>query len=208
MSKNESRGNTQNPDAVVDTQSESAVDKAASKWEQLIEAAVGDEPPAATGGEAVDVSELQQELVRLRQLVQDKEAYALRIQAELQNFQRRAEMNVAHAHKYALEKFIVALLPVVDSLERGVETCTEQTLLTVREGMELALKMFVDVLQKFAVEIINPVGEKFNPSCHEAMSMQIKEDVEANTVLHVMQKGYVLNGRVVRPAMVIVARSA
>ncbi|HFD92158.1 MAG TPA: nucleotide exchange factor GrpE [Gammaproteobacteria bacterium] len=131
----------------------------------------------------------------------------LRVRADFDNYQRRAKRDLENAHKFALESFVRDLLPIVDSLEMGIAAARQQGASAdqVREGMELTLKMFQDVLEKFGVKTINPDGEKFNPELHQAMSMQPTPDVEPNTVLTVYQKGYVLNDRLVRPAMVVVS---
>ena len=189
-------------------QDESAAEQPQSKWEQLLDEDDGELLAAEEGGPLLDATVLQQQLESAQEALKAKEEQLLRQQAETQNFQRRAEINVANAHKYAIEKFIVALLPVVDGLERGIAACADTSLATAKEGMEMSLQMFLDVLQKFAVEILNPVGEKFDPSCHEAISMQADITAETNTVLTVVQKGYSLNGRVIRPAMVIVCSGA
>ena len=137
----------------------------------------------------------------------------LRAQAEIQNIRRRAERDVANAHKFGQEKLIKELLAVVDSLERGIQTVDEQggelegTVRTLRDGSELTLKMFIDALAKFGVKQIDPVGEPFDPQFHEAMSMVENPDVEPNSVIAVMQKGFTLNERLVRPAMVVVSKS-
>lgn len=130
--------------------------------------------------------------------------------AETENVRRRAERDVESAHKYALEKFVRELLPVRDSLELGLAaTEGEQTDLgKIREGMELTLKVFGNALEKFGVKAIEPKGDRFNPELHQAMAMQETSDVEPNTVLTVYQKGYTLNDRLLRPAMVVVSRAA
>lgn len=134
----------------------------------------------------------------------------LRAQAELQNVKRRAQLDVEKAHKYALDRFVESLLPVVDSLEKGVESASraEGSHEAMKEGMDLTLKLFLDTLSRFKVEPINPEGEPFDPNFHQAMSMVPNPQVEANTVLTVFQKGYTLNERVVRPAMVVVSKGS
>ncbi len=131
----------------------------------------------------------------------------LRAKAELENARRRAERDVEAAHKFALEKFVNELLPVKDSLDMGeAAACAEGAQLDkVREGMEMTVKMMADAMAKFGVAEVNPMGEKFNPELHQAMSMQDVADAEPNTVINVFQKGYLLNERLVRPAMVVVA---
>lgn len=132
-----------------------------------------------------------------------------RAQAEIQNVRRRAEQDVEKAHKFALEKFTTELLPVVDSLERAIEACqgSDEAANSIREGVEMTLGLFLSSLEKFNVESVNPQGEVFNPEHHQAMSMVPAEGVEPNTVVAVVQKGYLLNGRLVRPAMVMVSKS-
>ncbi|WP_062267495.1 nucleotide exchange factor GrpE [Endozoicomonas arenosclerae] len=132
----------------------------------------------------------------------------LRAQAEMQNIKRRAEQDVEKAHKFALEKFVDALIPVVDSLEKGIESAeqAEGAHEALVEGMNLTLKQFLDALGRFSVEQEDPNGQPFNPNFHQAMSMVPNPDVETNTVIDVFQKGYKLNGRLIRPAMVVVSK--
>lgn len=132
----------------------------------------------------------------------------LRARADLENMRRRHTRDLENAHKHALDKFVNELLPICDSLELGINASkTEQaTLETVREGMDMTLKMLLGNIGKLGLEQINPEGEAFNPECHQAVSMQPAEGVEANQVISVMQKGYSFNGRVIRPAMVVVSQ--
>ncbi|WP_407349941.1 nucleotide exchange factor GrpE [Congregibacter variabilis] len=145
---------------------------------------------------------LQDELGRARD-------QALRAQADAQNAQRRADQDVEKARKFALERFCSELLPVVDNLERALEAINgdDPALGSITEGVDLTLKSFVDALRKFHIEQLDPVGEPFDPQHHQAMSMIENPDAEPNTVLAVMQKGYTLNGRLVRPAMVMVSKA-
>ncbi|WP_330926548.1 nucleotide exchange factor GrpE [Candidatus Sororendozoicomonas aggregata] len=143
------------------------------------------------------------------ELAQAKD-HMLRAQAEVQNVKRRAQQDVEKAHKFALDKFVESLLPVVDSLEKGIES-TEQAEGShegIKEGMELTLKLFLDTLARFSVKPVDPEGEPFDPHFHQAMSTVPNPDVEPNTVLEVFQKGYTLNERVVRPAMVVVSKGS
>ncbi len=148
------------------------------------------------------VAQLQEDLLAARDS-------ALRAQADAQNVKRRAEQDVEKARKFALERFTGELLPVVDNLERALEAASgdDATVKPIHEGVELTLKSFLDVLKKFNVEMVAPEGEPFDPQLHQAMSMVENPDVEPNTVIAVMQKGYTLNGRLVRPAMVMVSKS-
>ncbi|MFV8570060.1 nucleotide exchange factor GrpE [Marinobacter sp. SBS5] len=173
------------------------VDEAAANAEQQDQA------------EAGEVSELD----ALKAQLQEYQDQALRAQAEMQNVRRRAELDVEKAHKFALEKFVKELLPVADSLEKAVES-TEghadsagELVGSIRQGVEMTLSLFLGSLKKFNVEQLNPVGEPFDPQQHEAMSMVPAPDAEPNSVVAVVQKGYLLNGRVVRPAMVVVAKA-
>jgi molecular chaperone GrpE len=132
----------------------------------------------------------------------------VRTQAELENQRRRAEKDLQNAHKFALEKFARELLTVADSLELGLNAAVGDSpdVVKLREGMELTQKQLLSALEKFGVRAIDPEGEKFNPELHQAMAMQPAESVEPNTVIKVFQKGYVLNERLLRPAMVVVAQ--
>jgi molecular chaperone GrpE len=123
---------------------------------------------------------------------------------------RRAEQDVEKARKFALERFCSELLPVVDNLERALESAAgdHEIVKPIAEGVQLTLKSFQDALKKFQIEAVDPVGEPFDPQLHQAMSLVENKDVEPNTVIAVMQKGYTLNGRLVRPAMVMVSKSA
>ena len=134
---------------------------------------------------------------------------ALRAQADAQNVKRRAEQDVEKARKFALEQFCKELLPVMDNLERALEAApaNEEVVKPIAEGVELTLKSFVDAMKKFKIEVLNPLGEPFDPQFHQAMSMVENGDVEPNTVTLVMQKGYTLNNRLVRPAMVMVSKA-
>ena len=152
------------------------------------------------------------ELDALKAQVQEFQEQMLRSQAEMQNVRRRAEMDVEKAHKFALEKFVKELLPVADSLEKAVESTEGQgdaddLVASIRQGVEMTLSLLESSFKKFNVEPLNPIGEPFDPRHHEAMSMVPAPDAEPNSVVAVVQKGYLLNGRVVRPAMVMVAKA-
>ncbi|EQA12817.1 nucleotide exchange factor GrpE [Glaesserella parasuis] len=128
----------------------------------------------------------------------------LRARAEVENIRRRAEQDVEKAHKFALEKFSKEMLTVVDNLERGLQAL-EGVDESVKSGVELTHKGLVSTLNNFGVEAVGVVGEAFNPELHQAISMQPAEGIEANHISVVLQKGYTLHGRVIRPAMVMVA---
>ncbi|CDZ96074.1 nucleotide exchange factor GrpE [Pseudomonas saudiphocaensis] len=134
---------------------------------------------------------------------------ALRTAAELQNIRRRAEQDVEKAHKFALEKFAGDLLPVADSLERGLELSSpdDGAVKAVREGLELTLKLLLDTMARHQLAQLDPQGEPFNPEHHQAMAMEESTHAEPGSVLKVFQKGYLLNGRLLRPAMVVVSKA-
>jgi molecular chaperone GrpE len=149
------------------------------------------------------IEKLKNELDEANAKANDNWDKALRAIAELENTKRRAEKDIQNAHKFALERFVQDLLPVVDSLEQALEVKTDEA--SLRQGVELTLKMLIDTLIKFGVIQINPLNEAFNPELHEAMAAQPNGEVAPNTVMVVFQKGYLLNGRLVRPARVVVS---
>ena len=133
----------------------------------------------------------------------------LRLQADIDNLRKRNVLDLSNAHKFALEKFAVDLLPVKDSLEMGLAAAGENAdIARLKEGGELTLKMLASAMDKYNIKEVNPLNEVFNPEYHEAMSMQERDDVVPNTVVTVVQKGYLLNDRLIRPAMVIVSKAA
>ncbi|WP_392536483.1 nucleotide exchange factor GrpE [Legionella sp. 227] len=150
--------------------------------------------------------ELSEKLTLAEQQAHENWEKAVRAQAELDNVRRRAEREVANAHRYGVEKLISDLLPVIDSLEQALQLAVKAEDSSMKEGLELTLKLFTDVLKKFDVQQIDPVGMPFDPQLHEAMSMQDVPGAEPNTVLAVFQKGYKLSDRVIRPARVVVAK--
>lgn len=167
-----------------------------------------DETAAASADATLTVAELEAQIKELTDQV-------LRARAETENVRRRATRDVENAHKYALEKFAGELLPVADSLEKAVEAAEQaagsvddSALGAIAEGVSLSLKLFVAKLAKGGIEPIDPLGHPFDPQLHEAMAMVPSPDAEPNTVIDVMQKGYQLNGRLVRAAMVVIAKPA
>lgn len=150
------------------------------------------------------------DVAALSEALQQAKDQTLRTQAEMQNLRRRVDRDVENAHKFALEKFVGELLPVVDNLERALAAIAgdDESLAAVREGIELTLKSFLGVLEGRKVKQVEPSGEPFNPDFHQAISMVPNPDVAANTVIEVFQKGYTLNDRLVRPAMVVVSKGA
>ena len=149
------------------------------------------------------VAQLQEDLLASRDGV-------LRAQADAQNVKRRAEQDVEKARKFALERFAGDLLPVVDNLERSLEAASggDEVSKSIAEGVELTLKSLLDAMKKYNIEAVDPTGEPFDPQLHQAMTMMENADMEPNTVMAVMQKGYTLNGRLIRPAMVMVTKAA
>lgn len=172
--------------------------------EETLEQAVEQDAPVAD-----EVAELQAQLAAAEEKAAKNYDLALRTQAEMENVKRRSSIDLEKAHKFALEKFANDLLPVKDSMEMGLaagQGADEGQIEKLVEGVELTLKMFVDVLSKNGVEEVDPQGEKFNPEHHQAMTMIPHPEAEANTIIEVMQKGYLLNERLIRPAMVVVSK--
>ena len=163
------------------------------------------EPQAATD----PAQAAQERIVELEGQLASAQENALRAAAEVQNIRRRAEQDIEKAHKFALEKFATDLLAVLDSLERGLEVSdpADETIRPMREGMELTYKLFLDTMKRFQVERVDPQGAPFNPELHQAMAMEESIHAEPNSVLKVFQCGYVMNGRLLRPAMVVVSKA-
>lgn len=162
--------------------------------------------PSAETGSAADAS-LAAALAAAQRKMEEHKNDLLRTLAEVDNVRKRAQRDLENAHKFALERFLGELLPVQDSLELGLAAATQASdIQTVREGMELTLKMLTELLQKNGVEFVDPIGERFNPERHQAMSVQETPGAESGTVMMVLQKGCLLNERLIRPAMVIVAK--
>ena len=153
--------------------------------------------------------ETSAEILEANQRAEENWEKFLRTQAELENLKRRSDKDLQNAHRFAIEKFARELLAVADSLELGLSVDTSEALEVqkLREGMELTLKQLRDTFSKFGVIVIDPLGQKFNPELHQAMAMQPTDEAESNTVIKVFQKGYTLNERLLRPAMVVVAQS-
>ena len=179
---------------------EQVEEPAPAEEEQAVDEQAADGEPLDQ--ETVEAPEEDAELVALRDQV-------LRAQAEVENVRRRSQRDVENAHKYALERFVEHLLPVIDSLDKGVEaaeSAESDEAQAIGEGTALSVKLLMDVLGKQGVEQVDPLGEPFDPSRHEAMAMVENPDAEPNSVMDVMAKGYVLNGRVVRAAKVVVVK--
>lgn len=152
--------------------------------------------------------ELEKKLIAAEETIQAQKDSVLRAKADSDNVQRRAQAEVDKARKYALEKFAGELLSVVDNLERAIAAADGQNeeIKPFLEGVEMTQKSLLNTLEKFGIQPIDPQGEMFNPEQHQAMSMQENDELPANTVMAVMQKGYLINDRLLRPAMVMVSR--
>lgn len=185
--------------------------KEQSDKEEMIEeqAKMEDEEATHNNEAALDhpsYAALEEKLTLMEQKAHENWEKAVRAMAEADNARRRATLDIEKAHKFGLEKLINSFLPVVDSLEQAIELSKNDENSSMREGLLLTLKLFLDALEKLDVVQLNPEGEAFNPQEHEAMSMQEVAGVAPNTVIAVFQKGYKLNDRVIRPARVIVTK--
>ena len=164
----------------------------------------------AISAEQEKINELELAIVAAKTTVADQKDSVIRAKAEVDNVRRRSAQDVEKARKFALEKFAAELLPVVDNLERAVSNVDkeDENQKSLAEGIELTLQSMLSALDKFGVKVVDPKDQPFNPEFHQAMSMQEVEGIAPNTVIAVMQKGYELNGRLVRPAMVMVSKAA
>ena len=178
----------------------------------------GRRAPAATGAEptplrpessasAPELERLQQALLEADERAKNHREQYVRAAAELDNVRKRAQRDIEAANRYGLEKFAAELLPVKDSLELAVQNAGRADVKSLREGQEATLQLLSRALEKLGVKLIDPVGEPFDPERHEAMMAQESTTAEPNSVLKVVQPGYELNGRLLRPARVIVARA-
>lgn len=167
--------------------------------------AAAEEQTAEDSGAASAASDPDSVVTELQAKVDENWQKYLRAAAELENVRKRAARDVENAHKFALERFVAELLAVRDSLEIGLAAGEKADVESLRQGKEATLKQLATIMERFGVEEIDPQGEPFDPSEHEAMTMQQSADVEPGSVLTVIQKGYALNGRLLRPARVIVA---
>jgi molecular chaperone GrpE len=196
--------NDQKSSDIDENEAQRAADAAAAGAE--IQASLEENAQAAEGDFEPTLEEV---IAQLQVDAAEARDAGLRAQADAQNVKRRAEQDVEKARKFALEQFSKELLPVMDNLERALEAAPENEELVrpIAEGVELTLKSFADALKKFKIEVVDPLGEPFDPQFHQAMSMVENPEVEPNTVTLVMQKGYVLNDRLLRPAMVMVSKA-
>lgn len=154
-----------------------------------------------------DYNELEEKLTLAEQKAHENWEKSVRAMAELDNVRRRAERDVANAHRFGAEKLIKNILPVLDSLEQAYQLATSDNQTAMQEGLQLTMRVFLEALEKEKVSQIDPAGEIFNPQEHEAMSTQVTDEVAPNTVVEVFQKGYMLHDRVIRPARVVVAKA-
>lgn len=166
-------------------------------------------PEEEIAGLFARIAELEAALDASEQKVKDQKDAVVYAQAEVQTMRNRTEQEIDKAKKFALEKFAGELLPVMDNMERAIELADKENeaLKPMLEGVELTLKTMKSTVEKFGLQEVNPEGQAFNPEFHQAMAMQESADHEPNTVMFVMQKGYSLNGRIVRPAMVMVSKA-
>ena len=176
--------------------------------ESMMEEAETEAEEAASPPEEQSVEQLARQLESARAKADEHWDQLVRTKAQMDNLNKRHQRELENAHKYGLDKFVGELLGVWDSLELGHAAAQDENVDVARllEGTELTLKMMSDAMSKLGVEQVDPLNEPFNPELHQAMSMQPREDVPANTVVAVIQKGYTLNGRLVRPAMVMVSQ--
>ena len=162
---------------------------------------------AEPAGEDSEVEQLQKQIEELKAKADENWNLYLRSQAEIENVRKRGQKDVESAHKYAVDKFVAELIPIKESMDLGYAASHEADvdIAKIKEGTELTLKMFGSMFEKFKIIEVNPKGEKFNPSFHEAISMLPSPEFDANIVMDVVQKGYLLNERVIKPALVVVS---
>jgi molecular chaperone GrpE len=180
-------------------------------WKKIKEEHDGDNSVPAEGDESTALEHPSYELLEEKLTVAEQKAHEnweklVRSMAEVDNIRRRAERDVANAHRYALDKFVNTLLPVADSLEHAIALALKQQDTAMHEGLDITMKLLLGALEKADVRPIDPIGQVFDPQLHEAMSTQENSEVAPNTVLVVFQKGYLLNDRMIRPARVVVSK--
>lgn len=154
------------------------------------------------------LNEIEAQLNAANTTIEDYKNQQLRNHAELDNIRKRAEKDIQNAHKYGLERFVTELLPIIDSLEHGmrIEIGDNVFAKQIHAGIEMTHKLFMDSLEKFSIKLVDPLGSLFDPALHQAISTREEKDVPTNTVLEVLQKGYLLHDRLIRPALVVVAK--
>ena len=200
---------SKNNDNEVEVNAEQLADDIVKQAEQQVEEHQ-DKTAEAISEEQEKINELELALATTQSTVADQKDSVVRAKAEVDNIRRRAAQDVEKARKFALEKFAGEMLTTVDNLERALQSIDkdDENNKAITEGVELTLQGLITSLDKFGVKAINPQDQPFNPDLHQAMSMQEVPDVAPNTVIAVMQKGYELNGRLIRPAMVMVSKAA
>lgn len=210
----DARAHAEGTESVAGADPQSGFKRSAEATSEPASAAASDPPE---GLDADQVQNTDHDPAELTMLLEDARARAddahnqiLRVRAEMENMSRRQAKELENAHKFALDSFVKELLQVRDSLELGqaAADAPDADVAKLREGTELTLKLLRDVMAKFGVERIDPEGEPFNPDYHQAMAMQPRSDVPPNTVVNVVQSGYLLNGRLMRPALVMVSQAA
>ena len=199
--ESEDQSGSQSDSQIKDTIDEIVAEAVASAEAESVDSATGES----------EADSLEAKLAALTEQLADAKDDQLRVQAEMQNLRRRAERDVESAHKFGLEKLINGLLPVLDNLDRAIgavpeESADNEAVKALLEGVELTRKSATDVLTRFSVEVLEPFGEPFDPQFHEAMTMVPSATAEPNSVVDVLQKGYTLNGRLLRAAMVVIAK--
>ena len=180
-----------------------------AETEELVDGGDPQTSEKSSSPEGLDLEQVLEKLAAAELAAEHAKDDLLRVQAEMQNLRRRTEQDIEKAHKYGQEKFSIELLSVMDNLERALTAASEHeddSVKAIYDGVDLTLKSFIDCFSKFNIETLDPLGEPFDPQTHQAMGMQENPEVEPNTVIAVMQKGYTLHGRVIRPAMVMVAK--
>ncbi len=185
--------------------SQEAVDQAAEELEQE-QQDMQQEDEAKLESPEKNADSLESQLEDAQKKATENWEQFLRAKAEMDNLRRRNTKDVENAHKYGIEKFVTELLPVLDGMAMGLAT-EDASAESLREGMELTMNMMGKMMEKLGIEEVDPLNEKFDPEKHQAMTMQPNAEVEPNTVIAVMQKGYVLNDRLIRPAMVMVSKA-
>ncbi|WP_220720661.1 nucleotide exchange factor GrpE [Agarivorans litoreus] len=199
----------QNKPQAEEVVAENEVEQPVESVEAELETEV-EEQAAESAGEEISVAELLERLATAEQTVADQKDGVIRAKAEVENIRRRSAQEVEKARKFALEKFANELLPVIDNMEMALQHANreDEALTSMVEGVELTLKTLIDAVKKFGIEVVSPQDEAFDPEKHQAMGMQEVEGVAPNTVVAVLQKGYELNGRLLRPAMVMISKAA
>ncbi|MEE4192801.1 MAG: nucleotide exchange factor GrpE [Halieaceae bacterium] len=208
MNKEQHEASVENDEARSEAAAADTADAAEGAAEEQSAADVAGEAAADAGEAADDITEAEHTVEHLKDELDAAKDAALRAAAEAQNARRRAEQDVEKARKFALERFASDLLPVVDNLRRALDASSEaEGVDAITEGVDLTLRSLLDVLKKNGIEVVDPAGEPFDPQLHQAMTMVPNPDLEPNTVMDVMQQGYTLNGRLLRPAMVVVSKA-